>query len=107
MSAAVDLSYRQVTLDRANFGLGEMYNRLSTGRPTNIPIYPDQSYASHTGAATPFSPIADTQKFSGTRVDRDNNLQARISLKYDVPFVDGLSATASFQIWNHRLSGTR
>ena len=110
LSAAVDLSYRQVTLDRANFGLGEMYNRLSTGRPTNIPIYPDQSYASHTGAATPFSPIADTQKkFSGTRVDRDNNLQARISLKYDVPFVDGLSATASLNMesqteWNKIIS---
>lgn len=46
---------------------------------------------------------------SGTRVDRDNNLQASISLKYDVPFIDGLSATASLNMetqteWNKKSS---
>ena len=109
LSAAVDLSYRQVTLDRANFGISEMYNRLGTGKPTNLPIFPDPSFASQTGAATPYSPIYMLRKdFAGTRVDRDNNLQARISLKYDVPFIDGLSATASLNMesqneWNKNI----
>ena len=43
-----------------------------------------------------------------TLVDRDNNLQASISLKYDVPFIDGLSATASLNMetqteWNKKV----
>jgi TonB-linked SusC/RagA family outer membrane protein len=86
-----------------------MYNRLSTGKPTNLAIFPDPSYASHTGAATPFSPIYMMRKeFSGTRVDRDNNLRARLALTYDVPFIDGLEATVSLNMesqteWNKNI----
>ena len=110
LSAQFDFSYRQTTLDRANFGISEMYNRLGTGKPTNLPLFPDESYASHTGAATPYSPIYMTRKASsGTRVDRDNTLAARISLTYDVPFINGLTATASLNMetqteWNKQVS---
>ena len=110
LSAQFDFSYRQTTLDRANFGISEMYNRLGTGKPTHLPLFPDQSYASQTGAATPYSPIYMTRKdFSGTRVDRDNNLQARLSLSYNVPFINGLTATASLNMetqteWNKQVS---
>ena len=109
LSARLDISYRQTTLDRANFGISEMYNRLGTGKPTNLPIFPNPDFASQTGAATPYSPVYMTRKsHSGTRVDRDNNLQASISLKYDVPFIDGLSATASLNMetqteWNKKV----
>ncbi|MBT3443292.1 MAG: SusC/RagA family TonB-linked outer membrane protein [Flavobacteriaceae bacterium] len=109
LSARLDISYRQTTLDRANFGISEMYNRLATGKPTNLPIFPNPDFASQTGAATPYSPVYMTRKsHSGTRVDRDNNLQASISLKYDVPFIDGLSATASLNMetqteWNKKV----
>ncbi|MDG1830386.1 MAG: SusC/RagA family TonB-linked outer membrane protein [Flavobacteriaceae bacterium] len=109
LSAAIDLSYRQTTLDRANFGISEMYNRLATGKPTNLPVFPDPSFASQTGAATPYSPIYMVRKsHSGTRLDRDNNLQARISLKYDVPFIKGLTAIASLNMetqteWNKQI----
>ena len=109
LSAQVDMSYFQTTLDRANFGINEMYNRLSTGKPTNLAIYPDPSYASHTGTATPYSPIYAMRKdFSGTRVDRDNNLRARLALTYDVPFIDGLEATVSINMeaqneWNKNI----
>ena len=108
-SAQLDLSYRQTTLDRANFGISEMYNRLGTGKPTNLPIFPNPDFASQTGAATPYSPIYMVKKsHSGSRVDRDNNLQARISLKYEVPFIDGLTATASLNMetqteWNKQI----
>ena len=109
LSARLDISYRQTTLDRANFGISEMYNRLATGKPTNLPIFPNPDFASQTGAATPYSPVYMTRKsHSGTRLDRDNNLQASISLKYDVPFIDGLSATASLNMetqteWNKKV----
>ena len=35
LSAQVDMSYFQTTLDKKKFGINEMYNRLSTGKPTN------------------------------------------------------------------------
>ena len=99
LSAQFDFSYRQTTLDRANVNISEMYNRLGTGKPTNLPLFPDQSYASQTGAATPYSPIYMLRKdFSGTRLDRANNLQARLSLSYNVPFINGLTATASLNM---------
>ena len=86
-----------------------MYNRLSTGKPTNLAIFPDPSFASQTGAATPYSPIYMMRKeFSGTRVDRDNN-RARLALTYDVPFVEGLEATVSINMetqteWNKNIN---
>ena len=109
LSAQFDFSYRQTTLDRANFGISEMYNRLGTGKPTNLPIFPNPEFASQTGAATPYSPMYMVRKsHSGSRVDRDNNLQAKISLTYDVPFINGLSATASLNMetqteWNKQI----
>lgn len=109
LSASLDFSYFQTTLDRANFGLTEMYNRLATGKPTHRPVYPDPSYPSHSGSATPYSPVYMLKKdFAGTTVQRDNNLRAAISLTYDVPFIPGLEATASLNMeaqneWNKNI----
>ena len=109
LSASLDFSYFQTTLDRANFGLVEMYNRLATGKPTHRPLYPDPSYPSHSGSATPYSPVYMLKKdFAGTTVQRDNNLRAAISLTYDVPFIPGLEATASLNMeaqneWNKNI----
>jgi hypothetical protein len=78
-----------------------MYNRLGTGKPTNLPLFPDESYASHTGAATPYSPIYMTRKASsGTRLDRDNNLAARISLTYDVSIYKWIDSYCKFKYGN-------
>ena len=109
LSASLDFSYFQTTLDRANFNLVEMYNRLATGKPTHRPLYPDPSYPSHSGSATPYSPVYMLKKdFAGTTVERDNNLRAAISLTYDVPFIPGLEATASLNMeaqneWNKNI----
>jgi hypothetical protein len=48
------------------------------------------------------------KEFAGTRVDRDNNLRARLALTYDVPFIDGLEATVSLNMesqteWNKNI----
>ena len=67
-----------------------MFNRLSSGRPTIPPVYPDPTYPSHSGTASPWSPIYMLYKeYAGTVVERDNNLRGAISLSYDVPFIDG------------------
>jgi TonB-linked SusC/RagA family outer membrane protein len=109
LSASLDFSYFQTTLDRANFDLTEMYNRLATGKPTHRPLYPDPTYPSHSGSATPYSPVYMLKKdYTGTTVERDNNLRAAISLTYDVPFIPGLEATASLNMeaqneWNKNI----
>jgi TonB-linked SusC/RagA family outer membrane protein len=109
LSASLDFSYFQTTLDRANFDLTEMYNRLATGKPTHRPLYPDPTYPSHSGSATPYSPVYMLKKdYTGTTVNRDNNLRAAISLTYDVPFIPGLEATASLNMeaqneWNKNI----
>lgn len=109
LSASLDFSYFQTTLDRANFNLTEMYNRLATGKPTHRPLYPDPTYPSHSGSATPYSPVYMLKKdYTGTTVNRDNNLRAAISLTYDVPFIPGLEATASLNMeaqneWNKNI----
>jgi TonB-linked SusC/RagA family outer membrane protein len=109
LSAKVDMAYYQTTIDRANFPLVEMYNRLTTGKPTHRPIYPDPSYPSHAGSATPYSPIYMLRKdTAGTIVERDNNLRGAVSLTYDVPFIPGLEATASLNMesqneWNKNI----
>ena len=106
LKARFDMSYFQTTLDRANFGITEMYNRLASSKPYILAIYPDESYASHGGQATPYSPLYMMRKdYAGYKVDRDNNLRAAISLTYDVPFIDGLDATVSLNMetqteWN-------
>ena len=109
LSAKLDLSYYQTTIDRANFPLVEMFNRLSSGRPTIPPVYPDPTYPSHSGTASPWSPIYMLYKeYAGTVVERDNNLRGAISLSYDVPFINGLTATASLNMeaqneWNKQI----
>jgi TonB-linked SusC/RagA family outer membrane protein len=106
LKAQVDMSYFQTTLDKANFSTQSFYTRLNSGKPTYIAEFPDESYASHTGAASPYSPFYQIRKdYSGTVVNRDNNLRGAISLTYDVPFISGLEITGSLNMeaqneWN-------
>ena len=104
------MAYFQTTLDKANFNTSEFYTRLNSGKPTYLAEYPDESYASHTGAASPYSPMYQIRKeFSGSIVNRDNNLRGAISLTYDVPFISGMSITGSLNMeaqneWNKSIS---
>ena len=56
LTASLDLSYFQTTLDKANFQTSTLYTRLNAGKPTYLYEYPDPSYASHAGAATVYAP---------------------------------------------------
>jgi hypothetical protein len=86
------MSYFQTTLDKANFDTSNFYTRLNSGKPTYLAEFPDESYASHTGAASPYSPMYQIRKdYSGSIVQRDNNLRGAMSLTYDVPFISGMT----------------
>ena len=106
LTAQVDMSYFQTTLDKANFDNQNFYTRLNSGKPTYLAEFPDESYASHTGAASPYSPMYQIRKeYSGNIVQRDNNLRGAISLTYDVPFISGMKITGSLNMetqteWN-------
>ena len=50
LTAQVDMSYFQTTLDKAHFDNQNFYTRLNSGKPTYLAEFPDESYASHTGA---------------------------------------------------------
>ena len=106
LTAAVDMSYFQTTLDKAHFDNQNFYTRLNSGKPTYLAEFPDESYASHTGAASPYSPMYQIRKeYSGNIVQRDNNLRGAISLTYDVPFISGMKITGSLNMetqteWN-------
>ena len=110
LKARVDMAYFQTTLDKANFQTNSFYTRLNSGKPTYLAEYPDESYASHTGAASPYSPMYQIRKeYSGSVVQRDNNLRGAISLTYDVPFISGMKITGSLNMeaqneWNKSIS---
>ena len=62
LTAQVDMSYFQTTLDKANFDTQNFYTRLNSGKPTYLAEFPDESYASHTGADSPYSPMYQIRK---------------------------------------------
>ncbi len=95
LSVAVDFAYYKTKIDKANFGLNDMYNSLSTAKP----VYPYIHEADPTRAASSGflqrSPYFQTFKeYSGFVDDRDQVLQGALELKYNIPFVEGLVAKA-------------
>ncbi|MCY1720269.1 TonB-dependent receptor [Prolixibacteraceae bacterium Z1-6] len=110
LSVSVDFAYRKTKLDKANFGVDDMYNSLSTAKP----VYPI-THEADPGRATSSgflqrSPYHQTFKeFSGFQDNRSNALQGALELKYKVPFVKGLVAKARLNYeegntWNKTVS---
>ena len=95
LSVSMDFSYRSTKLDKANFSVGDMYNSLQTAKP----VYPIIHEADPTRATSSGflqrSPYNQTFKdFSGSQENKNNVLQGALGLKYKIPFVEGLVATA-------------
>jgi TonB-linked SusC/RagA family outer membrane protein len=94
-SISVDFSYRKGILDKANFSASDMYNSLQTAKP----VYPvineaDPTRATYSGFLQR-SPYYQTFKdYSGFIKDEKASLQGAIQLKYDLPWVKGLSLKA-------------
>ena len=110
LSVSVDFAYRSSRLDKANFGVDDMYNSLQTAKP----VYPyyhkeDPTRAAYSGFLQR-SPYHQTFKdFSGFQDNRDKVLQGALEMKYTIPFVKGLVAKARLNYeesmkWNKRVS---
>ena len=95
LSASVNMSYRTTILDKANFGVDDMYNSLQTAKP----VYPyineqDPTKATYSGFLQR-SPYSQTfKKFSGSIENRDNVIQGAAELRYKFPMIKGLLAKA-------------
>jgi TonB-linked SusC/RagA family outer membrane protein len=110
LSISVDFSYRTTQLDKANFDANNMYNSLGTAKP----VYPyineqDPSRATYSGflQRSPYNQL--DKDFSGTVDNRNKVIQGAIQLKYEFPWVKGLSAKARLNYedgfsWNKKVS---
>ena len=110
IGVSVDFSYRSTLLDKANFGVSDMYNSLQTAKP----VFPyinteDPTKATYSGFLQR-SPYYQTFKdYSGFIQNKQNTLQGAIELRYNFPFVKGLTAKARLNYqetysWNKNVS---
>ena len=110
LTVSMDFSYRKGTLDKANFNPDGMYNSLQTAKP----VYPfiheaDPDRATYSGflQRTPY--YQTFKDFSGTVLNENRILQGAVQLKYNLPWVEGLSAKARLSYeevsnWNKSVS---
>lgn len=110
LTVSLDFAYRSSLLDKANFDPSAMYNSLQTAKP----VFPYEHEADPSrGASSGFlqrSPYHQIIKdFSGFQENRNKVLQGAMQLKYKVPFIDGMVATARLNYdegmtWQKRVS---
>lgn len=107
---SVDFAYRTTLLDKANFGVSDMYNSLQTAKP----VYPyineaDPTKATYSGFLQR-SPYYQTFKdYSGFVNNRNKDLQGALELRYSFPMIKGLTAKARLNYeeafgWNKNVS---
>ena len=76
--------------------MAHIYEDLNFARPTFSPSFPDATKATYIGIAG-MQPLARSDKdFSGYTDDEMKFFTGSLILKYDFPFIQGLSAKASF-----------
>lgn len=96
LSVSVDFAYRNTMLDKANFGVEEMYNSLQTAKPAYPIIHEEDPLRATYSGFLQRSPYHQLHKdFSGWRKNKYNTLQGKVELKYKLPFIKGLTARAA------------
>ena len=96
LSIQFDMSYRMEIRDEPTADLGGTWTDLRTAQPIYPAKLPDPMYGAYSGFSQR-SPLAQmTQDISGSRYDERQYFDAKINLKYDFKWVDGLSANAAF-----------
>ena len=95
LKVSLDMSYRAQELDKANFGIDDMYNSLQTAKPVFPVIHDaDPTKASWSGFIQR-SPYYQTIKdYSGTNNTARNTFFGSMELEYSIPGIEGLSAKA-------------
>lgn len=96
LSMQFDMSYRMELRDEPTADLGATWTDLRTAQPVWPAQLPDPQYGAYSGFSQR-SPLAQmTQDISGSRYDERQYFDAKIGLKYEIPWVEGLSANAAF-----------
>lgn len=95
LGVSVDFAYRTTVLDKANFGVDEMYNHLQTAKPVYPVVNPeDPTKATYSGFLQRSPYFQTFKEYSGFINNKENTLQGAIELKYSFPMVKGLTAKA-------------
>ncbi|MBT3382617.1 MAG: TonB-dependent receptor [Prolixibacteraceae bacterium] len=96
LSIQFDMSYRMEIRDEPTADLGGTWTDLRTAQPVWPAELPDPQYGAYSGFSQR-SPLAQmTQDISGSRYDERQYFDGKISIKYEAPWVEGLSATGAF-----------
>ncbi len=109
LNLSLTTSYINETTDYPAADIGAVWDDLRTSQPFFSPSLPDPDRAPYSGF-TERSPIARTQqKFGGYNMTNLQTLAAAGELKYDMPFVSGLTAGVKANvrmrtIYNERLN---
>ena len=91
LSLSFNSSYIDESRDYAAIGLNDVWNDLRTAQPLYNPFLPDPDRAPYSGFSQR-SPVARTQqKFAGYERTDLETLAAALDIKYNLPFVPGLS----------------
>ncbi len=95
-SIQFDMAFRMEIRDEPTADLGATWTDLRTAQPIYPAQLPDSQYGAYSGFSQR-SPLAQmTKDLSGSRYDERQYFDAKINLRYDFKWVDGLSANASF-----------
>lgn len=95
ISFNLDLSYRFEKTERAANNISGMMTELGTTRPTFPTSLPDPTVGEAFSGFSQRNPISSSKRDKAGFWDRDEDvIQGRLGLKYDMPFLSGLSARA-------------
>ncbi len=95
LSFNLDLSYRFEETERARNDIGAIMTELGSARPTFPTSLPDPSIGEAYSGFSQRNPISSSKRDKAGFWDRDEDVvQGRLGLRYDMPFINGLSAKA-------------
>ena len=95
LSFNLDLSYRFEKTERSRNNIPALMTELSTTRPTFPTSLPDPTVGEAFSGFSQRNPISSSKRSVAGFWDRDEDvIQGRLGLKYELPFVPGLSAKA-------------
>lgn len=105
LSFNLDLSYRFEKTERAGNNIGAMMTELATTEPVFPTSLPDPSIGEAFSGFSQRNPISSSKRDVAGFWDRDEDvIIGRLGLKYDAPFIQGLSARAEVGLTRYNRS---
>ena len=99
LSFNLDLSYRFEETERAGNNINALMVELGTTEPVFPTELPDPSIGEAFSGFSQRNPISSSKRDKAGFWDRDEDvIQGRLGLKYDLPFIRGLSAKAEVSL---------